>query len=107
MAKTRMARVAQEAKLQGARGLIQRARKFRASGNKNYIEIALADELEKLLNERDAMTREYFVLQTTLEGVHRGPWTEAQVDEWIQEWKDDGGKVGVFYKASRLVGEIK
>lgn len=103
MAKTRMARKAQEAKLKGARGLIQHARKFRISGNKNYIEIALADELEKLLDERDAMHREYFLLWN--DSIWLGPLIdEESVDQILEEKVAQGHKL---HKASRLVGEIK
>jgi len=94
-------------KYKGRRGLIAEQRDFRGgSTTGEYIDTKLAKELEAVLDELDSMKREYFVMQTTREGIHRGPWTEEKVDKWIQEWEADGGK-SVFYKASRLVGEIK
>ena len=94
-------------KFSGIRGLIAEQRDFRGgSTTGEYIDTKLANALESLLNSLGTTQREYFVMQTNREGVHRGPWTEKQVDDWIDEWNKDGGKP-VFYKASRIVGEIR
>lgn len=34
---------------------------------------------------------------------HRGPWTEKECRSWVKEFEDDGGTVGAFYVARRVV----
>ena len=47
------------------------------------------------------------VLRRYEDELHRGPMTEAEVDAWIQEFLDDGGKPGTFIKVSRTVSPWK
>lgn len=94
----------------GDRGAIALAREFRGgSTNEDYVEIRLANIAERLLNERDAMTYEYFVMHSRVSETepHRGPWTEQEVDDWIREAEEDGFILGVFQKARRSVGRLE
>lgn len=99
-------------KFKGLRGLVAEARDFRG-GTKtgDYLDVRLANALEKLLNERDTSDYEYFVAHPRLAGskdvIHRGPWSEADVDQWIYEWDTEVGKPGVFEKWRRTVGKLE
>jgi hypothetical protein len=47
---------------------------------------------------------EYGVMYTHRpDELHRGPWSESKVDDWIAEAIDDGFKPGVFVKVHRPV----
>lgn len=48
---------------------------------------------------------EYGVMHHDLDGLHRGPWTREEAEEWIREAVEDGFKEGVWLLASRQVSE--
>jgi hypothetical protein len=93
-------------KFKGLRGIIAEQRDFRGgSATGDYIDTRLANELEKLLNERDAMKREYFLLWDDDNSLWLGPISdEESVDRILEDKVALGHKL---HKASRLVGEIK
>jgi hypothetical protein len=45
---------------------------------------------------------------TDFSELHRGPYfTEAEVDQWLAEWREMGGNPVAFVKVSREVSEWK
>ena len=48
---------------------------------------------------------EYYVIYQG--EVHRGPWSEVEVEQWIAESLEEGFRPGAFCKARRKVGEIE
>ena len=50
---------------------------------------------------------EYCIMQRGREGIHRGPWSEEECLDWLQECKEMGFREGAFYLATRYVGEWK
>ena len=48
-------------------------------------------------------TTEWGVLQPRIPGLHRGPWTKSEAEEWIAECEADGMRPGAFVLASREV----
>lgn len=51
---------------------------------------------------------EWFVMHSRFpDEPHRGPWSESEVREWIQEGIEDGFKPGYFLVGRRQVGPIE
>lgn len=50
------------------------------------------------------MTKEYGIIMRGQDELHRGPWPERKVDDWLEEASDDGFDTQFFIKVARLVG---
>lgn len=66
---------------------------------------------EEAAQQMDSLPKnneEGYVYYVMLKGeLHRGPWGEAEVDQWLDEVKEEGFPTGTFYKARQKVGEIE
>jgi hypothetical protein len=47
---------------------------------------------------------EYCVMMERYPEPHRGPWSQKECEDWIQEGEEDGIKPGTFYVAWRAIG---
>lgn len=65
------------------------------------------DEVCRDRGTRKEAVTEYCIMQENRPGVHRGPWSEEECLDWLQEAEDDGVRSGCFYIATRAVSEWK
>lgn len=52
----------------------------------------------------DEQRYEYAVMQENIPGLHRGPWSKDEAEEWVLETEEMGFRKGAFYVARRPVG---
>lgn len=67
---------------------------------------SMDEECRSQGTRKDAVT-EYCIMQESCSGIHRGPWSEEDCLDWLQEAEDDGVRPGAFYIATRAVTEWK
>ena len=51
----------------------------------------------------DIVSTEWGVVQRRRPGLHRGPMSKADAEEWVREWVEEGVDADLFMVASRTV----